>query len=223
MDYKLHYQRLVDRAKNRTLSGYLEKHHIIPKCLGGGNSKQNTVYLTPEEHYIAHQFLVKIHPKNHRLLWAAVAMTNHTENMARRNKLYGWLRRKFSEMLSLRMAGRVVSEETRRKMSIAAKRRKRTPHSDDAKKKMSEAARGKLKSSKHKLALSMAKLGKKRGSHKAETIEKIRQTNLETAKTRDFSYLQDKKYKKAQSEKMREIWRQRKSKKTISNHKKQGV
>ena len=37
-----------------------EYHHIVPKCLGGSNKKDNTVYLTDREHYICHRLLVKI-------------------------------------------------------------------------------------------------------------------------------------------------------------------
>lgn len=62
-------------------------HHIIPKCIGGTNDRNNIVALTPEEHYVAHQLLVKIHPTNDKLIFAAHRMG--TSN----NKLYGWLRR----------------------------------------------------------------------------------------------------------------------------------
>ena len=33
--------------------GY-HRHHIIPKHMGGGDNKENLVYLTPEEHALAH-------------------------------------------------------------------------------------------------------------------------------------------------------------------------
>ena len=37
MNYEKHYQLLIERAKNRILDLYFEKHHIIPKCIGGTN------------------------------------------------------------------------------------------------------------------------------------------------------------------------------------------
>ena len=77
--------------------GYTEKHHIIPKCIGGNDCKNNLVMLTPEEHYLAHQLLVKIYPNNTKLVFAAKMMSvGHIGR--RRNKLYGWLRRKCSEV-----------------------------------------------------------------------------------------------------------------------------
>ena len=49
MNYALVYERLVCRAKGRVLSGYFEKHHVIPKCLGGLNEEGNIVRLTARE------------------------------------------------------------------------------------------------------------------------------------------------------------------------------
>jgi hypothetical protein len=57
--------------------------------------------LTPEEHYLAHQLLVKIYPKNRSLINAAVMMIANRPS----NKLYGWLRRKFAENQSESQTG----------------------------------------------------------------------------------------------------------------------
>jgi hypothetical protein len=66
-----HYDAIIDRAKGREKSGYTESHHIVPRCLGGGDGKSNRVNLTAEEHYVAHQLLVKIYPGAHGLAIAA--------------------------------------------------------------------------------------------------------------------------------------------------------
>jgi len=103
MNYQRHYDRLIERARVRELCGYSERHHVLPRCLGGANEVCNLVRLTPEEHYVAHQLLVKIHPDNGSLLWAAKQMSRNRPG--RQNKLYGWLRRKFSVMNSRHMKG----------------------------------------------------------------------------------------------------------------------
>jgi len=100
MDYKKHYNLIIERAKSRNLNGYCESHHIIPRCVGGTNSKENLVDLTPEEHYVAHQLLVKMHPNNNKLLYAANMMVAGRANMERNNKAYGWLRKKMSVAMS---------------------------------------------------------------------------------------------------------------------------
>jgi hypothetical protein len=97
MNYHAIYNRLIDRARARqSFDGYTERHHVVPKCVGGDDEPGNIVILTAEEHYIAHQLLVRMHPGNGSLVWAAVNMTGKARNNAgRRNKLYGWLRRRF--------------------------------------------------------------------------------------------------------------------------------
>ena len=94
MNYKKHYEILIERGKNRILTSYTESHHIIPRCMGGTDDPSNLVRLTPEEHYVAHQLLVKIH-NNYSLVHAAVMMTSTSSlTSGRKNKLYGWLRRR---------------------------------------------------------------------------------------------------------------------------------
>jgi hypothetical protein len=94
MNYKKHYDNLISRGKNRNLDSYSENHHIIPRCMGGTDEPSNLVRLTPEEHYVAHQLLVKIY-NNYSLIHAAVMMATGSRcTPGRKNKLYGWLRRR---------------------------------------------------------------------------------------------------------------------------------
>lgn len=97
MNYRLIYEKIITRAKNRLKpTGYVENHHILPRCMGGGDEKENIAILTPEEHYICHQLLIKIYP-NKPGLWRAVKMMTYTSDSTRfrkSNKLYGWLTRK---------------------------------------------------------------------------------------------------------------------------------
>jgi len=100
MNYQAIYDRLMERARHRELAGYVERHHVEPRCLGGTDDSTNIVELTAEEHYVAHQLLVKIHPGNARLLYAANMMTRGTTKTARsRNKQYSWLRKRHSEVM----------------------------------------------------------------------------------------------------------------------------
>lgn len=91
MNYQLIYDRIVARGKERVLEGYKERHHIVPRCLGGSDDPDNLVELTPEEHYVCHQLLVKIHPKHPRLIHAVVLMSGLKHQT---NKLYGWHKRR---------------------------------------------------------------------------------------------------------------------------------
>jgi hypothetical protein len=211
MDYQGIYDRLIERARGRKLSGYSERHHVLPRCMGGGNSRENIVRLTPEEHYVAHLLLVKIHPRNFRLLWAASSMTGaNRRQQARKNKLYGCLRRRLSDGMRERSSGRTASAEARAKMSASRQGKRRGPHSVETREKLSLAAKGRRKSIAHKAALRAAKLGKKRVPHSADVRRRISESNKAAVSRRDYSSLKDPTYRLKQSEKMRQIWAERK-------------
>jgi hypothetical protein len=63
----MHYQTVYDNliAKRRKASPpihlYTERHHIVPKSLGGTDDPSNLVVLTGREHWVAHLLLHKIY------------------------------------------------------------------------------------------------------------------------------------------------------------------
>lgn len=103
MNYKKHYDLLITRGKNRMLEGYVEKHHIVPRCMGGTDEKENLVQLTPEEHFLAHQLLIKMYPTVTGLASATQLMTIHQTEHRTNNKLFGWIRRKCASDSSTQM------------------------------------------------------------------------------------------------------------------------
>ena len=72
MNYKEIYRKLCE---TKATSGYTEKHHIVPRCMGGTDDIDNLVDLSAKAHYLAHKLLTKIHPNNARLLHAFSMMT----------------------------------------------------------------------------------------------------------------------------------------------------
>lgn len=50
----------TDRGLNKNaLTFYTEKHHVIPRSLGGSNDEYNYVLLTAKEHFVCHHLLTK--------------------------------------------------------------------------------------------------------------------------------------------------------------------
>ena len=144
MDYAAHYNRLIDRSKDRVNSSYTERHHIVPKCMGGSDENSNIAVLTAEEHFMAHKLLAVIHPHVEGLVYAAVQMSAVGRGQTGRsnNKVYGWLRKKHIKVLAERMGGNsfakgnTLSQETRSKMSNSKKGHK---HSEETKRKIRES------------------------------------------------------------------------------------
>lgn len=78
MNYKLIYDNLCGKSKARGLTrevGY-EIHHVIPRCLGGSDNKDNLAKLTYKEHLLAHKLLYKMYPDNSTLKSAYFLMSN---------------------------------------------------------------------------------------------------------------------------------------------------
>lgn len=59
---------------------YHERHHIVPKSIGGTNDENNLIDLYAQEHFIAHQLLAKEHPEEPSLIYAWWMMSRCSGN-----------------------------------------------------------------------------------------------------------------------------------------------
>lgn len=129
MNYQKHYNVLISRARRRVIEGYCEKHHVVPRCLGGDDCPDNLVNLTPEEHYVAHQLLVKMYPNHAGLKYALYLMSRSTKKMKRKNKEYGWIKRRLVEASRAHQVERMKSTKVRQRLSESTRKwwESRTP------------------------------------------------------------------------------------------------
>lgn len=157
MNYQKIYDQLVEKAKARgldkkALEGYFEKHHIIPKCLGGSDEKENFVLFTPREHVIAHRLLWKANPENYSLMWAYARTVNSHKGILTSREV-----EKAKIAKANYMSNRVVSDETREKIRQTLLGHKRTQESIEKGRakttgqKRSEETKSKLKEARKKL------------------------------------------------------------------------
>jgi hypothetical protein len=169
--YEKWYISITDRAKNRTLAEYKERHHIVPRSLGGSDFPNNIVDLTAREHFICHWLLTKMYTGEARskMINAMYIMKAKGPNQKRyeskiTSKIYESLREEYSKYISKLNTGRKQSIEEKTKQKAAITGRKRAPFSEewkanlsknhkskkgfdcsrspDARKKMSEKAKG---------------------------------------------------------------------------------
>jgi hypothetical protein len=108
MNYRKHYNRLILKSQVRTLDTckYTEKHHIIPKCIGGSDECTNITVLLPEEHIVAHMLLSKIYPKNKKLIYAVFCMISGFNRCAvkvKNNKQYKHIKERYAKINGERM------------------------------------------------------------------------------------------------------------------------
>lgn len=148
------YFLIIERAKSRTLHSYTESHHIIPKSLGGEDSKNNLVNLTSKEHFIVHRLLTKM-----------------TEGEAKRKMCYA-----MKIMTTNRHAKRYIP--TSRTFQYVREQARQAqlgvPLSVDRKNKIREARKLQITTEETRIKMSIARLGKK---HSSETIEKMKQSS----------------------------------------------
>jgi hypothetical protein len=122
MNYQKIYNQIINRAKTRQLEGYVEKHHVIPKCLGGKDNNKNIVQLTAREHFICHQLLVEIHPNESKLKHALFLMSIGKQKT--KNKQYKINNRTYERLkleYSLFLTGKKQSDKTKQKKSNSMK------------------------------------------------------------------------------------------------------
>jgi hypothetical protein len=141
--YKTWYHNITENAKNRPINGYVERHHIIPRSLGGSDNKENLVDLTAREHFICHWLLTKMYTgeSKSKMVYALNGM-KRSNKFAQRyetkitSRVYENLKKEFSIIHSATMKGRLAhnkgvsaSEEQKEKNRLAAKGRVMSPES----------------------------------------------------------------------------------------------
>ena len=118
MNYEKIYKDLILKAKARTFTEFTERHHIIPKSLGGSDNNDNLIHLTPREHYLAHLLLTKLFPNEPKLAFALWFMSQKNSSTTLSRKYNVTSRQyEYSRILFYKARqGYCHSEETKLKM-----------------------------------------------------------------------------------------------------------
>jgi len=102
MNYQNIYESLIAKRQKNPATGYTERHHILPKSLGGSDDPSNLVVLTGREHWVAHLLLYKIH-RNSKTLHACNMMAMKCEergiNYIKSSRLYEAIRIEHSKRI----------------------------------------------------------------------------------------------------------------------------
>lgn len=130
MTYEEFIQNILNkRSSTGCGNAYHEKHHIVPRCLGGTNDKKNLVDLYAKEHYIAHKLLAEENPENASLQQAynIMAFTYHNKNLgekltpeeyeAARLAVSKALKEKYKDPTNHPCYGKHISEERKQLIS----------------------------------------------------------------------------------------------------------
>ena len=165
------YESIITRAKQRSLDSYTERHHIIPRSLGGNDSADNLVDLTAREHFICHWLLTKMVHSTHDkwkmmnalgyMMWAE---NQNQERYKVNARLYEQLKTKHSEMKSWAVAGE--------RNGMYGKH-----HTEEAREKIRQSRLGNQINEEQRNKIRISKLGHKRKPFSEEHKAKLKVTN----------------------------------------------
>jgi hypothetical protein len=116
MNYKRIYDAIIAKRQLEIPEGYSEKHHILPRSLGGSDEPDNLVALTAREHFICHYLLAKMFDRetfewykmNHAFMM--MKCLSAEQSMYFNSRLYESMRGNFSEVMSFAQSGKKNSQ-----------------------------------------------------------------------------------------------------------------
>ncbi len=194
--YKKWYDNIIAIGKHQREPGY-ERHHILPKSLGGTDEKFNLIFITAREHFICHWLLTKIYPtgeEHWKMLNALRMMRAENKNQQRyqtkiTSRVYAKLKEEYSELQSERFSGannpfygKTHTDEVIQRIREANTGEKNGAKQIDARRKITDSKLGKKRaefSEEWKTNMAKAKVGENNNmygkTHKTSTIELMRQ------------------------------------------------
>jgi len=192
--YTKWYFDIVSNAQKRDIIGYVEKHHIMPKSLGGNNKKENLVNLTAREHFICHWLLTKMvsNIKHRYQMWNAFSCMLYRENSNQErykisSKIFDNIKKEGAYIKSINFSGEnnpmygkcgkdhpsFGIQWTNEMRKNSSESHKGLTRSLESRKKQSEKTKGRKQSAEH-----IAKRIQPGKTHSTESKEKIKQAIL---------------------------------------------
>lgn len=173
MDYQRNYDALISKGHNRPREEGMvyERHHILPRSLGGTDGPENLVLLTPREHFIAHLLLAKMH--GGKMTYALYLMSSKRSYTAR---TYSHLKTQFCNALK-------DNHERAERISTALTGKAKSAEHVDNWKQSRATGRGWVVSEQHRKSLSDRQSGCKNvmygKTHSDDAVRKIKAANAQ--------------------------------------------
>jgi hypothetical protein len=139
--YLNRYNKFINALKNQSIDGYFEKHHIVPRSMGGSDDASNLIKLTGRQHYLAHWMLWKAYGGS--MTRAFFMMSCVKEGQCKSSKVYDKARTQYAE-------------EVKKQMALRPNVPKFTP---EHREKLRQAKLGKKLSAEHRANVGKARIG----------------------------------------------------------------
>lgn len=147
--YLNRYYKLVSYYKSKIIEGFLEKHHITPRCMGGSDDTENLVLLPPRAHFMAHELLHRAYPDHRGLAhaFAMMAVNNPYQKRESSSRMYA----KAKIARSKALTGSKLPEWIKEKMRVPKKHTEnyKKPKTAEHAANISKSLKGRIKSQSH--------------------------------------------------------------------------
>lgn len=157
MNYKRIYEELIDSARLKPKKeNYKELHHIIPLCMGGSDEKENKIFLTARQHYLAHWLLYKIYRTTSLVhAWHSMSRIGKGQEERKINShLFEYCKKERSKLLSLQYSGEgnnfFNKKHSKETLQLLSEKLTGKKHSKETKEHMSKIRKGIKKTEEHK-------------------------------------------------------------------------
>lgn len=145
MNYNVIYEKICARGKLERDLNYKERHHIIPKCMGGEDTSENLTNLTAREHYLAHRLLTKMYKDESRLYHAFAMMSVDSLRTKRKYTSKQYQNMKEARSIAMKIDNPMFKQKNKDVASVRSSKLFKTNNpmwTESAKKKISEGMKG---------------------------------------------------------------------------------
>lgn len=191
--YKKWYNQITQNGKTAKAEGD-ERHHILPRSLGGNDDSQNIAFITPREHFVCHWLLTKIYPSGEehwKMINAFRMMRAENSNQQRYStkitaRVYENLKREYSKLQSEKVTGKnnpmygdkfYRSKEGKQKQREAILGDNNGAKQESARKKITDSKLGKKRepfSDEWRAKMSASKVGENNNRYGVEVSDETR-------------------------------------------------
>lgn len=170
MNKYAHWYTSITQNGKQPRSGYTERHHILPRSLGGTDDAANLTNLTAREHFVCHWLLTKIHTTGEahwKMLNAFRMMRAENPRQQRYQtkitaRVYENLKKEYAELQSVMRSGKGNGFYGK-------------THTKEARQKISDANKGRVQPLEEKARQIAAITGRKRAPFSDEWLAKLKE------------------------------------------------
>ena len=126
--YQSWYNKIIAHYAGFDKPDLCERHHIVPRSLGGSDEESNIVSVSPRVHYVLHLLLYKMTSgEDKSKMWFAVWNMSH-QGKVKTGSMYQFIREQTTQKHSEMMKGKTPWNKGKKGYKLNVDRKGKVPH-----------------------------------------------------------------------------------------------